>query len=1425
MAHPPAYRPSTHFAAQPSGKVDPAKADIEFQQLAAIVNAIRDNARLIQRDDGRLADASVTLNTLDVSVAAAIVGGWKPKGQWAEDRAYQASDYVVVDDLTYVATQAHTSSTDFATDRAAGKWMSGFVLSVLQAKPERKDFSADGVATIFSLDNVIEENDVVLAFVEDKLVSNYTLSVGAFQVVFDAPPPAAVPLSSVNVVTLHFRVVGNNAVNAIYNARDASAASAATAATQASAAAASASASGQSSVSAAGERMRIGERIPTFYKNWTTGASGSPEAAADATQANFKTDASGYYAEVSGPNGQLTPKTGFALVPGRNFSVFADLETLSDGTGPTPEYRVDVDVFDAAWVKIGTLAGAVTARTQLAGRVKVQIDFSTPGATSPSATVFNFPGQAWARPRIYVNPNPATNGVFALRAMFGADTTDLSISTANAAAASASAGAAGAAATAAGVSAAAASAAQGASSANATLAADWASKPVGQDVTTAGTRSALAKASEANDYSIEAQLAADQINARYVGAAPHIYANASAAVADGGIVGQKFFNSSDANKEYYISLLSPPTAATTGNASSAQIAAAQDLVEGRIPSAALATANEFASASPPASKAGAAAIIRDALTLRQANIQDFASTIDLTGVAGSGAAFKAAYDQVKALRRQLVIPAQAKIHIDQTIILDGDDFGFVGQGGASRGAELYSSVNGPMFQQSTGAPVGLRLEGLRLVGEDNAAKTLACALKVIGAVNSPVIRRCAITQFENMVEVDGASFYGVFEENQYGDLRNAIIKGVGDPSIGFDCRIIGGDHVPPSGKRFIDAEKIGSVLWNGTRISPANLTEYTAEFDTFATSFGEIRLTGVVLEGSKGAGLVGKGEILLKGAGSPGATTDARDTYICSSYIVSGGTNANAITYDNFRRGMVVASKVGAPGGSVRLKGQVTDLSFVAVEGFGNSKFLIADAGATVERLVLINVRHTNNPSLQFIDMSAATYAEADLWACDVGTNATPIAMPAGLEHKVRIDGYARLATTPTVYVRTTGNDTTGKGTSAAPYATVARAYKEVLRFDTSAGIDPVIDIGAGAWPDVTLNGPLLGGGAVRLRGATADATTIGVVTARFGARAIVEQLKFTGAVGIEPKPGSQIEIGNGCHFAATTYDIAATNGGFVSGSPAALTISANKTAHIYAVDGGRVSLAPTAVTTTGTPVYNHCLYATRGGRIFWVAGSLTGSATGKQFHSSDGAEVFTFGTAGIPASIAGEVLAGGSHNGATFSLGDTTVTGALGVTGRVSALGGYSVPVVIAHDSVTRAHGGNTTETIVKTITVPAGAMGPNGFLEFEGSLGATANNANSKLIRIYASDGTTTSKIAEMDMANAITGQFRRTLRNRNATNNQITEHLQSFGFDKSVNGEGGFALDTTQALTITFRVSLANAGDTAYTSGIIVKAAYGA
>lgn len=142
-------------------------------------------------------------------------------------------------------------------------------------------------------------------------------------------------------------------------------------------------------------------------------------------------------------------------------------------------------------------------------------------------------------------------------------------------------------------------------------------------------------------------------------------------------------------------------------------------------------------------------------------------------------------------------------------------------------------------------------------------------------------------------------------------------------------------------------------------------------------------------------------------------------------------------------------------------------------------------------------------------------------------------------------------------------------------------------------------------------------------------------------------------------------------------------------------------------------------------------------------------------------------------------------------------------------------MPRALAQSAVAVPHTGDTTETVLATVVIPAGAMGPNGQVEIE-TLWSMPNNANNKTVKIKF--GATA--VQTIVLTTVLSAQYRARVSNRGATNSQVAASTAISGLGSIAAAAITPAIDTTAAVAITILGTVANAADTITLESYIVK-----
>lgn len=254
--------------------------------------------------------------------------------------------------------------------------------------------------------------------------------------------------------------------------------------------------------------------------------------------------------------------------------------------------------------------------------------------------------------------------------------------------------------------------------------------------------------------------------------------------------------------------------------------------------------------------------------------------------------------------------------------------------------------------------------------------------------------------------------------------------------------------------------------------------------------------------------------------------------------------------------------------------------------------------------------------------------------------------------------GRTRLTTNTTFYVATTGSDTTGFGTSTAPWATIQKAWDFAKQNLDLGGFSITFNVANGTYTAGLLAvGPLVGAGTDKpftlnfaSTSAIVSTTSAHAITAQVGAAVSFTSGKLqttTSGSGVFcVGRGSRISF-IGCDFGACADAHINCAGGEII-AQASYTYSGAAPYHYY-MDGGYVTLFITGGTITGTGslTFTSFAYATNLGSIIkqgtwtYTGGTITGTryiVTGNSIAAVGGSATF------FPGSVAGTTSNGGQY-------------------------------------------------------------------------------------------------------------------------------------------------------------------------------------
>jgi hypothetical protein len=156
---------------------------------------------------------------------------------------------------------------------------------------------------------------------------------------------------------------------------------------------------------------------------------------------------------------------------------------------------------------------------------------------------------------------------------------------------------------------------------------------------------------------------------------------------------------------------------------------------------------------------------------------------------------------------------------------------------------------------------------------------------------------------------------------------------------------------------------------------------------------------------------------------------------------------------------------------------------------------------------------------------------------------------------------------------------------------------------------------------------------------------------------------------------------------------------------------------------------------------------------------------------------------------------------------------------GQCATLGTWRV---LAAGAVAASHTGNTTETVLATVNVPAGAMGLNGALRFTAHFSHT-NSANAKTLNVKLG-GTSGRAFATGAPTTSDGNIYQRTIQNRGAQNAQVSQQHNT-GVSYGAGAPRTGTIDTSVAQDLVFTGQLTNSGETITLESYLVELFHGA
>lgn len=143
------------------------------------------------------------------------------------------------------------------------------------------------------------------------------------------------------------------------------------------------------------------------------------------------------------------------------------------------------------------------------------------------------------------------------------------------------------------------------------------------------------------------------------------------------------------------------------------------------------------------------------------------------------------------------------------------------------------------------------------------------------------------------------------------------------------------------------------------------------------------------------------------------------------------------------------------------------------------------------------------------------------------------------------------------------------------------------------------------------------------------------------------------------------------------------------------------------------------------------------------------------------------------------------------------------------------SGPVTLAQSAVASSVTGTLSETVLASVTIPGGMMGPNGALRVTATWSYT-NSANTK--RPIVNFGGV--QFQSIPFSTVASSETERTIRNRGATNSQVCVGLAATGFSSTSSATITSSIDTRVDQVLTLSGTLANITETITLEGYTVE-----
>jgi len=404
-----------------------------------------------------------------------------------------------------------------------------------------------------------------------------------------------------------------------------------------------------------------------------------------------------------------------------------------------------------------------------------------------------------------------------------------------------------------------------------------------------------------------------------------------------------------------------------------------------------------------------------------------------------------------------------------------------------------------------------------------------------------------------------------------------------------------------------------------------------------------------------------------------------------------------------------------------------------------------------------------------------------------------------------------------TYYVRVNGTDGSSGlvNTDAGAFATLQKALDTYAALDL-AGYIVTIQMGDGTHTSGgTLRANPKGAWAslpLQIIGNTSDpasciisTTSANCLKVDAGAQAYINGFELRAATsgrGLLSTANSYLVFGTSMRFGAcATYHMEATTGGNII-SLGGYTVCGNSVAHQHCTSNGHILIQSGTITLTGTPAFSAYYIGINGAYVQYAPTvTFSGSATGTRYFVHDNGTLYTgndFDRDYFPGSTDGSMIGGGIVD--DVSSDTWRVMGTLGATASVT---------------------GTTNETVLSTVTIPGGSIGPNGVIRIY-SLWSNTNDASGKTARIRLNGLGTQAVMGAALSTSGVYADYRQVHNANSESSQKVMQFTFLGGFGASTTVTTG-AIDTTADISLVFTGQLTDTADTISIEAYTVEVCY--